>query len=830
MTGTEGMMMTSQLLKLCLMVSTLTVIQSMRVNPDIGTIVYPRGKINAAITKLHMVARLDSIPPVTDVTYPAPCSYLPQAEKLFLRSFDIDYPHMLDEYKKMCNTYSTVRQTALTLKRILLNNQDIDEETLSNLKPQERPRRSIGGALRRMLNIASRRQQKQLEESARNLAEELFTQKGMLQGLKYITEINSKQVEALTNASRGYGQLMDNVTRQIDRIQERVRNDQVITRHSMLWVSDAIVSGVLYNQLLSTHNELLRRRVKALGDLAQGRLSPELIRPTDLKETLSNLQRQLRVTYPNLQLSRVNVWEYYTISNVASYQHNGSIFLSIPIHVQIIDQIYTLYEIKTFIIPTDSNNPQGTLIIDFTDLIAINRDENNYFPISHAFLREHCRGSSIKSCNQIFTQYDLTRSPSCASSIFRNDVDDIQKLCKIGFVEIEPHVNPTFIDLKNSSILIVNPAKHNIYLKCRDKSRKQIIDNSPIVTVRLNCFCYLFNEEIRTAIYAGHDCVEHLTIETHSTIHHNIMYAAFMLNKTVSQIQTLSNISYYKKLPDINIPAYLDGLTVPQFHLGPIYDIKKVISLQKSGFMNTIFNKVSENTGNLQIVHKFRIIVYVITGVVIVIILGILILTCRVRFLTQLIAIGKLIKPTTAIPISQQGNTHNDTLQLSWEIMSTAIFIMAVAYWIIKHMHWCRKIYRYCAYPCQDLSVSNKSHKLQVLLYINTITNYCYIDLDTIKANPNEIQITQSNTPVTIELHDKTCASYLTILHKGLGLQVGSNINNVYTIHNTLPIPAYLKSTVRAIVAQNYEIQILVGSDNIYRSFEVKRNNVQEDN
>ena len=44
-----------------------------------------------------------------------------------------------------------------------------------------------------------------------------------------------------------------------------------------------------------------------------------------------------------------------------------------------------------------------------------------------------------------------------------------------------------------------------------------------------------------------------------------------------------------------------------------------------------------------------------------------------------------------------------------------------------------------------------------------------------------EIQIAQSNTPVTIKLHDKTCASYLTILHTALGLQVGLNINNVYT-------------------------------------------------
>ena len=96
----------------------------------------------------------------------------------------------------------------------------------------------------------------------------------------------------------------------------------------------------------------------------------------------------------------------------------------------------------------------------------------------------------------MFMNKDLTRAPSCASMIFMNNLEAIHQLCKIGLVEVKPTMNPLLIDLQNSSVLIVNPARKTLYSRCNDFERKKNITNDPLVTININCFCYLFMTQL----------------------------------------------------------------------------------------------------------------------------------------------------------------------------------------------------------------------------------------------------------------------------------------------------------------------------------------------
>lgn len=794
------------------------------VNPNIGTLVTAYGQLNAAVTKLHVIVKLDAIPQIMETPFPSPCDYFLRARRQLNRWLIDQFAELLVEYRRLCDNYETIRTTSLSMRRILMNNQQMYMNTTQHLRPHSRPKRFIGSLVRRAFNIASRKQHKLLEHTVHNIASEMFTHEGRLQDLTYLTEINNNRIDSIINASAGYIGVMKNVTNQLEEINVRANGELIMSRHSLIWVSDTIVSGVLFNQLLISHNDVLQRRVKGLSDLAQGRLSTELVRPIELNKTLVRLQEQLHQKYPGLRLPKVDVLKYYSIDNIASYTMNDTVFLSIPVDLQMIDQTYSIYEIQTFVTPTESKLPQATIIMDYTDMIAVNTQENNYFPVTNAFLNRHCRGKRIFTCDSIITQYDMTQSPSCASAIFQNNLEDIQKLCKVGFMEISIDEDPMFLDLHNSSVLLVNPARKDIYSKCGAYSRKQLITNNALTTIKMKCFCLLFNAKVRSAIFAEPNCMDQTQLDIHTNDHINTLFIAHMLNKSLSQINTLINISEYKHLPPIQIPEYVQAITIPRSKHGPIYDLQKVTSLHKSDYINSLYGQVTENSKSLRYMHVLKLLFYIVCVIVFIIIIGIILLTCKVKVLTQLTAIGKLIKPVSTLPINSDTNQSNieSTLQLSWEIMITIIMIIVIIYWIIKHIHLLKIMYKYSCIPCKDLSLSQQSNKQHVLLYLSTITNYCYLDIDYINANPHDISVVQSSTPVSIELHEGFCSTYITLTHTNLGIKVGLDNTNTWSLHNTIPVPAYSKSLIRSILSQQYKAEILIGSDNVYRSFAIK--------
>ena len=95
-----------------------------------------------------------------------------------------------------------------------------------------------------------------------------------------------------------------------------------------------LVAGELYNQILTAHNNILKSRVKAISDMAHGRLTPDLIDLGQLNKTLGKLEDQLSRKYKSLQLSKITLWDYYSIDNLASTYKNGSFYLSVPVKLE----------------------------------------------------------------------------------------------------------------------------------------------------------------------------------------------------------------------------------------------------------------------------------------------------------------------------------------------------------------------------------------------------------------------------------------------------------------------------------------------------------------
>lgn len=373
------------------------------------------------------------------------------------------------------------------------------------------------------------------------------------------------------------------------------------------------------------------------------------------------------------------------------------------------DQRYKLFEVDSFLIPVESSQQQATIIMDFIDLLAVNEIRNSYFSVSHYFLKEHCMGKNIVTCNELFTTHDLTTSPSCGSAIYQNDIEKINKLCKIGFVEINESTRPKIYDLKNSSVLLVNPARQNLYSRCSEQERKQFITDGALVTIELKCFCYIFNNYISTPVFAGHRCLEQTLTRVSNNDHVNILFLTNLLNKTVSETRKHLQQILKGELPQIHLPNDLDGIKLSKESRAPIYDLKNIMASQHNNYMNTLYGRVSQHTKILDNFQYFRYIGYGVgTTVVILVILGIC-LTCKVKGLGHSLALGKMIAAVETAPL----RLNSDTLPLSpWqvsiEIISVLIVLLAFVFWIYKHVAVIKKIAKYCAFPISEFNLENK--------------------------------------------------------------------------------------------------------------------------
>ena len=325
-----------------------------------------------------------------------------------------------------------------------------------------RKKRSLPTFLRNVFGIAHRKKQQQLQHTINRMGKEMFEIEGYIKGLDFMIKLNDQRISTLSTVTKEYVEVMKSVTNTLSAVRSNIQDNEVIRRHILIWMSDTLVEGALYNQMLIVHNEMLHTRVRAISEMARGKLTPELIDPIQLNSTLTHLQNTLDRKYQDLHLTTRSLWDYYTIENIVSYYKNGSFYVSIPVKLEMTDQTYELYEVESFMVPVEGNQSQTTILMDYVDLLAVNIETNSYFSMSHHFLNEHCHGKTVRTCNKMFMNKDLTRAPSCASMISMNNLEAIHQLCKIELVEVKPAMNPLLIDLKNSSVLIVNPARKTL--------------------------------------------------------------------------------------------------------------------------------------------------------------------------------------------------------------------------------------------------------------------------------------------------------------------------------------------------------------------------------
>ena len=170
---------------------------------------------------------------------------------------------------------------------------------------------------------------------------------------------------------------MRNLTEVVNNISQTVNNQQLLDRHTMTWMQDALLCGVLHSELLDINNQVLRQQLRGLATLNYNRLSPELVSPQSLKTHLESLQSKLPLKYRRLKLGQRLIKDFYSKNDIMHCQKNNTMFISIPVTLKMSDQLFELHEIETFPLPIGSKT-QATLVMEFVDLQLPCHEVNHY--------------------------------------------------------------------------------------------------------------------------------------------------------------------------------------------------------------------------------------------------------------------------------------------------------------------------------------------------------------------------------------------------------------------------------------------------------------------
>ncbi len=223
----------------------------------------------------------------------------------------------------------------------------------------------------------------------------------------------------------------------------------------------------------------IERWIKGMYHLLSSGLLTENLVPIDtISEIHDGIVNDLfkRNEFIDYTVVTNNLQYYYQLKNTIFHyneEHNSvTVMLTVPLQGQ--DGLLNLYKIHSHSIPMGSGfnipknmqdqlkNEKGkdTNFINITDLpqyLAISQDSQHFIELSEKMLLS-CRGETIKICSGLQSLRKLTY-PTCAISIFYNNLLHIKSYCNIQYTEdlgpSEAYVLP------DNNVLIRSPYSNN---------------------------------------------------------------------------------------------------------------------------------------------------------------------------------------------------------------------------------------------------------------------------------------------------------------------------------------------------------------------------------
>ena len=193
---------------------------------------------------------------------------------------------------------------------------------------------------------------------------------------------------------------------------------------------DVVTNYVHVFQYLNDIANNLNNFLNGVTALHAGLLTPALVSPSELNKSLRQLSHQLKSQFPEFSLLHKDAGFYYNHHLVGFTYSQTSIFIILEAQVVNHDVLYTLYTIKSFAVPIQTNTTLGyTEVRGLPQVLAITASGLTFIELSLLDLAA-CSTNQLIKCPQTFPFRHISEA-TCASAIFSDQADQITSECDI---------------------------------------------------------------------------------------------------------------------------------------------------------------------------------------------------------------------------------------------------------------------------------------------------------------------------------------------------------------------------------------------------------------
>ena len=189
-----------------------------------------------------------------------------------------------------------------------------------------------------------------------------------------------------------------------------------------------LTTSILIQQITSFTKIHLRIDTlsKGVHGLLNFKLSPTLIEPELLNNTLCSILATLTSDYPEFHIATFDHGCCYETKNVIYTRHNHDLFVTLLVPVTSGSKLYDVYQVITLASPLNQSTNHATQLTNVPPYPTVDQSRNTFTEI--AFIQRHtCVGEYRWLCSQFLPQKSVS-DKSCISAIFGQDTKAVLSL------------------------------------------------------------------------------------------------------------------------------------------------------------------------------------------------------------------------------------------------------------------------------------------------------------------------------------------------------------------------------------------------------------------
>ena len=234
-----------------------------------------------------------------------------------------------------------------------------------------------------------------------------------IHSLQAEVEVNAKQLIGLTKG-------MTDIQKILEVQNTNAQKTAVSVQRLANYVTQVSEQRASIMSKLQIHAITLITYLEGLISIARGTLSPYIVPPHDLENSLRKAWEVLQEQHPSYSIIHTDIAYYYDhhLSSFWYSQDRIIVHLQVPFSKEA-NSLYNIYQIHTVPIPLSPSDPSElgyTKISGIPEYIAVDQSMNSVIELTHKQI-DLCTGESLLTCP---FDHVMTRRPSytCASAIF----------------------------------------------------------------------------------------------------------------------------------------------------------------------------------------------------------------------------------------------------------------------------------------------------------------------------------------------------------------------------------------------------------------------------